>query len=45
MKGKGWVPKIISNIEIARHEKNIVNVDLSILEILQSQMRRIRINV
>jgi len=34
MKGERQIPKIVSDIEIACHEKNIINVDFSILEIL-----------
>jgi len=34
MKGERRIPNIVSNIEIARHEENIINVDFSILEIL-----------
>jgi len=39
------VLQIISNIKIIRHDQKISNIDFSILEILQSWLRRIRINV
>ena len=34
MMRKIWIPKIIPNVEIPSHDKNIVNVNFSILKIL-----------
>ena len=38
-----WIPKTISNIKVPSHDKDVTNIDFSILEILQSQLRQIRI--
>ena len=34
MVGEQSIPKAISNIEVSCHDKDIVNIDLSILKIL-----------
>ena len=39
------VPKTIPNIKVTSHDKDIVNIDFSILEISQSQLKQIRIYV
>ena len=40
-----WIPKTIPNIKVLHHDENIVNIDFSILEILQSHLRQIRIYI
>jgi len=39
------VLQIITNIKVTRHNQKISNIGFSILEILQSWLRRVRINV
>jgi len=39
------VPKTITNIKVTSYDKDIVNIDFSILEISQSQLKQIRIYV
>jgi len=39
------VPITISNIKISGHDKNIINIGLSILEILWGQLLFIQINI
>jgi len=29
-----WIPRNISNIKVSSHDKNVINIDFSILEIL-----------
>jgi len=36
-----WVPTTVSDVKIANHYKNIANIDLSILKILQRHLERI----
>jgi len=36
---KKWVPTIVSDVEIPSHNKNIANIDFSILDILSSHLR------
>jgi len=45
MKWITQIPKTISNIKFPSHNKDIINVNLSILEILQSQLRWIRVYI
>ena len=39
------IPKTIPNIKISSHNKDIVNIDFSILKILQSYLRQIIIYI
>ena len=45
MMRKIWILNAISNIEVPSHDEYIIYVDFSILKILQSQLRRVWINV
>ena len=38
------IPDIVSNIKISSHNKDIINISFSILEIFQSCLRGIQIN-
>jgi len=42
---KVWILEIIPNVKVTSYDKNIVNIDLSILKILQDQLRRIWVYV
>jgi len=45
MMRKKRVPDIVSNIKVPSHDKNVIDVSFSILEILQSHLRGIQINI
>jgi len=40
-----WIPKTISNIKVFSYDKDVININFSILEILQSQLKQIRIYI
>ena len=40
-----WIPQIVSNIKISSHNQKYLNIDFNILEILQSQLKRVRIDI
>jgi len=40
-----WIPKTIPNIRVFSHDKDVININFSILEILQSWLRQIRIYI
>ena len=42
---KVWVLQTIPNVKVSSYDENIIYIDFSILKILQSQLRRVWINV